>query len=348
MENVIDNDSYDTCRNASYRAPREHPRLRRVEAACGHADHPVAGRYVLVDRIGSGGMGTVWRAFDLRAQSWLAVKLLTQRNSSLLLRFVREQGLRIPHPHVVAPTGWAAEDDMVILTMDLVRGGSVQDLLGEQGTLPTPYVALLLDQLLQALSAVHAAGVVHRDVKPANLLLEATGRGRPHLRLADFGVAATRAEPRLTRHPGAVGTEGYMAPEQEAGDPPDPRADLYAAGRVAVHLLTGSPDSAVPDDGLAPLLTHLLQPHPDQRPASAAAALVELRSADVGDWVDGIAVPDRLPPATLPASLPVAAAAPALPPPTTDRGPTRVLAAAGCFTAAIALCAAALVRVLSQ
>jgi serine/threonine-protein kinase len=314
-----------------------------VEAALGTADRPVAGRYVLVDRIGSGGMGTVWRAFDLRTQSWLAVKLLAQRSSSLLLRFVREQGLRIPHPHVVAPTGWAAEDDLVVLTMDLVRGGSVQDQVAEPGPLPTPDVALLLDQLLQALAAVHATGVVHRDVKPANLLLEATGRGRPHLRLADFGVAATHDEPRLTRHPGAVGTDGYMAPEQEAGDPPDPRADLYAAGRVAVHLLTGAPGSAVPDDGLAPLLTRLLRPDPDDRPPSAAAALVELRSCDVGEWAGGIVVPDRLPPVTLPLT-----AAPALAAPAAERPRTRVLAAAGCFAGAIALCVAALARVLGQ
>jgi eukaryotic-like serine/threonine-protein kinase len=347
MENVIDNDSYRACRRASRPTPGGQPRLPRVETALGGADRPVAGRYLLVDRIGSGGMGTVWRAFDLRTQSWLAVKLLTQRSSSLLLRFVREQGLRIPHPHVVAPTGWAAEDDLVVLTMDLVRGGSVEKLLAEQGTLPTPYVALLLDQLLQALAAVHAAGVVHRDVKPANLLLEATSRGRPHLRLADFGVAATRDQPRLTRHPGAVGTEGYSAPEQEAGDPPDPRADLYAAGRVAVQLLTGSPGSAVPDDALAPLLTRLLQHDPDDRPDSAAAALVELRSAAVGEWAGGVVVPDRLPPVTLPLAA-APAAVPVSPVPVVERPRTRVLAAAGCFAGAIALCLAALARVLGQ
>ena len=160
-----------------------------MEPGLGSRHHPIAGRYVLVDRIGVGGMGTVWRAYDQRTQRWLAVKVLTQRGTALLLRFVREQGLRIPHPHVVAPTGWAAEDDQVVLTMDLVRGGSVHDLLVAHGTLPEPLVGVLLDQLLQALSAVHAAGVVHRDVKPANLLLEATGTARPR-RSAPPGVCA--------------------------------------------------------------------------------------------------------------------------------------------------------------
>lgn len=252
--------------------------------------HPIAGRYVLVDQIGAGGMGSVWRAYDQRTQSWLAVKVLTQRGTSVLLRFVREQGLRIPHRHVVAPTGWAAEDDVVLLTMDLVRGGSVHDLLVEHGTLPEPLVGLLLDQLLQALSAVHATGVVHRDIKPANLLLEATGHDHPHLRLADFGVAAVREEPRLTRAPGGIGTDGYIAPEQEVGGPPDP-SDLYAAGRVAVQLLAGDPTAPVPTGALAPLLTTLVADDPEDRPASAVAALVELRTLRLPAWGGAIDIP---------------------------------------------------------
>ncbi|WGL52527.1 serine/threonine-protein kinase [Nocardioides sp. BP30] len=314
-----------------------------MEPGLGSRQHPIAGRYVLVDQIGSGGMGSVWRAYDQRTQSWLAVKVLTARGTSLLLRFVREQGLRIPHRHVVAPTGWAAEDDVVVLTMDLVRGGSVQELLETHGRLPEPLVAVLLDQLLQALSAVHAAGVVHRDVKPANLLLEATGHGRPHLRLADFGVAATHAEPRLTRSPGGIGTDGYMAPEQEAGAPPDPTADLYAAGRVAIQLLTGDPAAAVPVSALGPLLHTLTRPDPADRPTSAAAALVELRALGVPAWDGGIDLPDRLPAATLPLASGLS-----LPPPRPGRRRTsgRVWAATGCFVGAMALCGVAVARIL--
>jgi len=314
-----------------------------MEPGLGSRQHPIAGRYVLVDQIGAGGMGSVWSAYDRRTQSWLAAKVLTQRGSAVLLRFVREQGIRIPHQHVVAPTGWAAEDDLVVLTMDLVRGGSVHDLLLTHGTLPAPLVGVLLDQLLQALSAVHAAGVVHRDVKPANLLLEATGRGRPHLRLADFGVAATHAEPRLTRAPGGVGTEGYVAPEQETGAPPDPRSDLYAAGRVAVELLTGAPAAAVPAGPLAALLTALLQPDPDDRPASAAAALVELRTLRLPPWDGSIDIPDRLPPRALP--LQDGLALPPRPAPTGHSA--RLWAAAGCFAGAIVLSGVAAARVLA-
>ena len=124
-------------------------------------------------------MGSVWRAWDLRREAYVAAKVLGQHDAATLLRFVREQSLRIEHPHVVAPHGWAADDDKVVFAMDLVRGGSVATLLGDHGPLPVPYVAVLLDQLLHGLSAVHAAGIVHRDLKPANLLLDATGTGAP-------------------------------------------------------------------------------------------------------------------------------------------------------------------------
>jgi serine/threonine protein kinase len=237
---------------------------------------PIAGRYVLVDQIGAGGMGSVWRVWDLRSEKLLAAKVLGSHDSGMLLRFVREQSVRIQHPHVVAPSGWAAEDDLVIFTMDLVRGGSVATLLGDHGPLPESYVAVVLDQALQALEAVHAAGVVHRDLKPANLLLEPTGTRRPHVRLGDFGVAALVDDVRLTRFPGAIGTRGYMAPEQAVGAAPDPRQDLYGLGVVGIEMLTGVPprqQSGVPDGRLRPLLAALTDPDSEKRPASASAAL---------------------------------------------------------------------------
>lgn len=241
------------------------------------------GRYELVDPIGSGGMGAVWRVRDRRTGRFLAAKVLRQSDADGMLRFVREQSRRIDHPHVLAPRSWVAEDDRLLFTMDLMRGGSVATLLGDHGPLPAPYAAVLLDQILAALAAVHAAGIVHRDVKPANLLLEVTGRGRPHVRLSDFGIAVRAGEPRLTASTAVVGTPGYLSPEQLALADPSPAQDLYAAGVTGLELLTGSPEvgraSTVPPgvpQALWALLRELTDPLPSRRPATAEAARRQL------------------------------------------------------------------------
>ncbi|MER7171601.1 serine/threonine-protein kinase [Streptomyces mesophilus] len=255
-----------------------------------------AGRYELVDPIGRGGVGAVWRAWDHRRRRYVAAKVLLQSDAHSLLRFVREQALRIDHPHVLAPASWAADDDKVLFTMDLVGGGSLAHLIGDYGPLPPRYVAQLLDQLLSGLSAVHAEGVVHRDIKPANILLEATGTRRPHLRLSDFGIAMRKGDPRLTATDLVVGTPGYIAPEQSAYDEPDFPADLFATGLVALYLLEGAkPDAqaltelfrahgtphaprTVPEP-LWQVLTGLLQPEPHARFRSATGARKALAEA---------------------------------------------------------------------
>ncbi|MFI5976536.1 protein kinase [Streptomyces sp. NPDC051452] len=203
-----------------------------------------AGRYELADPIGRGGVGAVWRAWDHRRRRYAAAKVLQQRDAHSLLRFVREQALRIDHPHVLAPASWAADDDKVLFTMDLVTGGSLVHLVGDYGPLPPVFVCTLLDQLLSGLAAVHAEGVVHRDIKPANILLEATGTGRPRLRLSDFGIAMRLGEARLTETNLVVGTPGYLAPEQMLGAEPDFPADLFAVGLVALYLLEGAKPDA--------------------------------------------------------------------------------------------------------
>jgi serine/threonine-protein kinase len=255
-------------------------------------------------------MGSVWRAWDLRRSAYVAAKVLGQHDAASLLRFVREQSVRIQHPHVVAPHGWAADDDKVVFAMDLVRGGSVATLLGDHGPLPPAYVAVLLDQLLHGLSAVHAAGVVHRDLKPANLLLDPTGTGRPHLRLSDFGVAGLIDEPRMTRTSTVLGTPGYLAPEQLAGADPDPRQDLYAVGALAHELLTGQrPTPGAPlqstDGPLGDFIRSCTATDPSQRPANANLAgrlLAETGAvppSGTAPWADDPDTPevfDQLPP----------------------------------------------------
>lgn len=255
-----------------------------------------AGRYELADPIGRGGVGAVWRAWDHRRRRYVAAKVLQQSDAHTLLRFVREQALRIDHPHVLAPASWAADDDKVLFTMDLVRGGSLAHVIGDYGPLPPRFVCSLLDQLLSGLAAVHAEGVIHRDIKPANILMEATGTGRPHLRLSDFGISMRKGEPRLTETHYVVGTPGYFAPEQLLGEEPDFPADLFAAGLVALYLLKGQkPDSqalvehflahgtpAAPQGVPEPLwqvIASLLQPDPLQRFRTATGARKALAEA---------------------------------------------------------------------
>ncbi|MEU2063641.1 serine/threonine-protein kinase [Streptomyces sp. NPDC013455] len=255
-----------------------------------------AGRYELADPIGRGGVGAVWRAWDHRRRRYVAAKVLQQRDAHSLLRFVREQGLRIDHPHVLAPASWAADDDKVLFTMDLVAGGSLVHLVGDYGPLPPAFVCTLLDQLLSGLAAVHAEDVVHRDIKPANVLLEATGTGRPRLRLSDFGIAMRLGEPRLTETNLVVGTPGYLAPEQMMGAEPDFPADLFAVGLVALYLLEGAkpdakalvqyflehgtpgPPKGVPEP-LWQVVATLLQPDPVHRFRTATGARKALAAA---------------------------------------------------------------------
>ncbi|WP_405819173.1 protein kinase [Streptomyces sp. NBC_01390] len=255
-----------------------------------------AGRYELADPIGRGGVGAVWRAWDHRRRRYVAAKVLQQSDAHSLLRFVREQALRIDHPHVLAPASWAADDDKVLFTMDLVAGGSLVHLIADYGPLPPTFVCTLLDQLLSGLAAVHAEGVVHRDIKPANVLLEATGTGRPRLRLSDFGIAMRLGEPRLTETDYVVGTPGYFAPEQMLGADPDFPSDLFAVGLVALYLLEGAkPDSkalieyfaahgtpSAPQGIPEPLwqvVATLLQPDPQARFRTATGARKALAQA---------------------------------------------------------------------
>ncbi len=258
----------------------------------------LAHRFRLLDPIGAGGSGTVWRAWDRRARRLAAVKVVPSYD-------VRPAPAPLPsagHPHLLVPYARVPDGESVVHALHLVRGGSAERLLAEHGALPADYVAVLLEHLLEALAALHAAGLVHRDVKPANVLLEPTGAGRPHLWLGDLDLVAPTGEPQ----PGGsepLGTPGYLAPELVAGAPPDPRHDLFAAGVAAAELLTGHAthrSGDLPRGRLRPLLTALVADDPETRPPTAEAALVMLRAAGVPPGTPWRArpqppvVPDRL------------------------------------------------------
>jgi serine/threonine-protein kinase len=225
-----------------------------------------AGRYRIERLLGSGAMGVVYRARDEQVGETVAIKTLQDHlvaDPRPLERFKQELRLarRITHRNVVRTHDLGQAHGCWYITMEYVEGTSLADLLREKGTLPPPVVVALGRQLCRALEVAHENGVVHRDVKPQNLLLDVHG----FLKVMDFGVArlAERDEPAaddwstLTRTGALVGTPRYMAPEQILGEPVDARADVYAAGAVLYECLTGHP--AVTAESLPALMARHAQ-----------------------------------------------------------------------------------------
>jgi serine/threonine protein kinase len=226
------------------------------------------GRYQLLDLIGRGGMGEVWRAHDTVTDRVVAIKVLpTQYTDDPMFRqrFRREAhaAARLNSPHVIPIHDYGEIEGRLFVTMRLVEGRDLHAVLTE-GPLQPSRAVRIIEQVAKALNAAHRAGLVHRDVKPSNVLLDEDDFAY----LIDFGIARAADETRLTGTGNAIGTFQYMAPERLANSPDDARADIYALACVLYECLTGQPPFA--GRNMASLVAdHLNTPPPqpsDSRP----------------------------------------------------------------------------------
>lgn len=197
----------------------------------------LAERYRLLSRIDRGGAGEVWLARDLRLDREVAVKLLgPEADAAFRERFANEarRAASVTHPNVVTVFDEGQDGDDAYMVMEYIRGRTLRDLIAERGPLPPHEAARLVEQVAAGLDAAHAAGVLHLDLKPANVILSHDGIAK----LADFGVAvAARGEAERE----LIGTARYVAPERIEGAAPTARSDVYGLGLVAYELLAGRP-----------------------------------------------------------------------------------------------------------
>lgn len=260
----------------------------------------LGGRYELTGRIAGGGMGEVWRAQDGVLGRAVAVKVIRPSladDASFLARFRNEARLaaRLAHGNIAQVYDFGESDETAYIVMELVQGTSVADLTS-RGALPPRQVAELVDQAAAGLEAAHDEGMVHRDVKPANMLLTRKGV----VKLTDFGIARALGEAKVTRTGEVLGTVHYLSPEAAVGLEADPQSDVYSLAVVAYELLAGRrpfhADSAVslallhvnePPPPLPPsvpppvaaAVMHGLAKDPDRRPRGTVAFARALRAA---------------------------------------------------------------------
>ncbi|MBV8760531.1 MAG: serine/threonine protein kinase [Deltaproteobacteria bacterium] len=280
----------------------------------------VLGRYELVEEVGEGGMASVYRARDRELRREVAVKVLfphLARRPEIVRRFQREAraAATLEQRNIlrVYDVGGGEGDDPPYIVMELIRGRSLLGELEQKGPLLAEVVACIGVLLAEALGAAHAAGIIHRDVKPANVMIGNDGR----VLLADFGVARLETEDSLVTKTGSLlGTPAYMSPEQASGDTATAKSDLYSLGATLYQLSTGAlPYAGPPAKVLAQIATgslvaavkrrsavgpdlsraigQMMQSEPDARTASAAEVARELRaitaSAGFGEPADEVA-----------------------------------------------------------
>src|SRR4051794_4270750 len=310
--------------------------------------------------LGRGGMGVIYRATELRLGRPVALKLIATEQASdpdVRDRFEREARLTasIEHPNVVPVYAAGEEDGHLYLVMRYVPGTDLHHLLRQEGRLDPARAASIVAQVADALDAAHAAGLVHRDVKPANVLI-----GGEHAYLSDFGITRVQAsDTRITDSGNWIGTVDFMAPEHLRGEPTDARADVYALGCVLHTALTGAPPfrretvpatitahlhDAPPRPSLAApgvpeafdaVIARALAKEPSDRYPSAgdlgrgarAAALGERVSTARGSVATGAATPEEAEPTRIAPAAGATAVAAA--PPRTTAAPARAAAGNG-------------------
>jgi serine/threonine-protein kinase len=242
------------------------------------------GRYRLESRIGSGGMSTVYRATDETLQRQIAIKLMNREvasDSDQLERFRREARAvaQLSHPHIVGVIDAGEDDGRPYIVFEYVEGETLKDRIRRQGRLEIAEAVAYAIEIARALGAAHARHIVHRDVKPQNVLLDEEGSAK----VTDFGIARTLDEEGLTADGRVLGTTDYVSPEQALGQPVTGQSDLYSLGVVLYEMLTGE----VPFKGenqVAVAMKHVREILPDvqsKRPevSSALAAVVDRATA---------------------------------------------------------------------
>ena len=230
-------------------------------------------RYELRTRIGSGGMATVWRAFDRRLGREVAVKVLSEAlatDERFRNRFEREAHhvASLSDPNIVVVHDYGADGDQLFIVMELVKGKTLRQLLAESAPLAPPVVAQLAADVLDGLGHAHEADILHRDIKPGNILITESGTSK----LADFGIAkATEETVDLTDSGAILGTVSYASPEQLAGRPIGPPSDLYSLGCVLYECVAGHPPFVA--DNLAALVSQQqFHPRSPGRPVTRDSA----------------------------------------------------------------------------
>lgn len=242
-----------------------------VDRAHGIMEWPRIPDYEIEGRIGAGGMAVVFRAHDERLRRPVALKILTPAlaaDDGFRRRFIREAraAAMVDDPHIIPVFAAGESDGLLFIAMRFVAGGDVRSLLSRSGAMSAGRATGIVSAVASALDAAHRAGLVHRDVKPANMLIDVRP-GRPdHVYLADFGLSkGALSSGGITRAGHVVGTPAYLAPEQASGGKVDGRTDQYSLACVAYELLTGVPPF-LRDDAAAMVYAHLCEPPP---PATA-------------------------------------------------------------------------------